>query len=139
MEPIHLKWMIDTNAIIHLNREEYKYFRKNLNLIENEICLSKITVLEYPKSLNFNKIFKIIDLNPIITNKALELILQLRENGELVPIPDLLIMASAEVKKVPFIISNDKHFTQMLPFTKNIIRVITIEDFIQTQLIPRKK
>ncbi len=138
MKTIHLMWMFDTNALIHLNKAKNHQFKENLTRFENEICVSKITILEYPKSLKSNRVFHIIDLNPIITNKALEITVQLRAIGGLVPILDLLIMASAEIKKIPNIVSNDKHFTQMLPFMKNVRRVVTLEDFIQNNLSPQE-
>lgn len=130
----NVRWLFDTNSIIKLVRQENAVVYEKLKKLKIVNYISKITVLEYPKSFKTYKNFQIIDLNQIITDKALELVLKLRMDGQIIPIPDVLIMASAEVHEIPLIISDDKHFHIMRKYTEAAKNVLSFQDFVQKLL-----
>ena len=129
-----MRWLFDTNSIIQLIRRENAVVYEKLKKLKIVNYVSKITVLEFPKSFKTYKNFQIIDLNQKISDKALELVIKLRMDGQIIPIPDVLIMASAEVHEIPLIISDDKHFHIMRKYTESTKIVISFQDFIQKLL-----
>ena len=130
----NMRWLFDTNSIIKLARSENAVIYEKLKKLKLMNYISKITILEYPKSLKTYKNFKIIDLNRKISDKALELVLKLRIDGQIIPIPDVLIVASAEVHKIPLLISDDRHFHIMRKYTEVAKIVLSFQDFIQKLL-----
>ena len=68
-----LRWLFDTNSIIKLVRSENAAVYEKLKEFKLINYVSKITILEYPKSSKTYKNFQIIDLNRKITDKALEM------------------------------------------------------------------
>ncbi len=130
----NMRWLFDTNSIIQLVRQENAGVYEKLKKLKMMNYISKITVLEYPKSFKTYKNFQIIDLNQIITDKALELVLKLRMDSQIIPIPDVLIMASAEVHEISLIISDDKHFHIMRKYTEVAKIVLSFQDFVHKLL-----
>lgn len=130
----NMRWLFDTNSIIKLVRQENAVVYEKLKKLKIVNYVSKITVLEYPKSFKTYKNFKIIDLNRKITDKALELVIKLRIDGKIIPIPDVLIVASAEVHKIPLLISDDRHFHIIRKYTEYAKNVLSFQDFIQKLL-----
>ncbi len=129
-----LRWLFDTNSIIKLVRSENAAVYEKLKEFKLINYVSKITILEYPKSFKTYKNFQIIDLNRKITDKALELVLKLRIDGKLIPIPDALIVASAEVHEIPVLISDDRHFHILQKYTEVAKIVLSFQDFVQKLL-----
>jgi len=124
-----VRWLFDTNSIIKIVKHESIEIFEILKSMKNLNYISKITVLEYPKSSKTYEIFNIIDLNQQITDIALKIILNLRKIGELVPISDVLIMSSAEYHEIPLIISDDNHFQIMKKYVIHSKNVISLHDF----------
>ncbi|MHA1672748.1 MAG: type II toxin-antitoxin system VapC family toxin [Promethearchaeota archaeon] len=123
------RWLLDTNSIIKMTRWDNEEIFEKIKTLKGFNFISKITVLEYPKSSKIYENFRIIDLNKSITDKALELVLRMRKNGELVPIADVLIMASADNQKIPLIVSDDHHFQILKKYTTHSKKVISFEEF----------
>jgi len=98
-------WLLDTNAIIKLPKQIRDKFT------EEQVKCSYITTLEHPLAHKYANV-EIIFPDEKIWVLCLQMAIRLRNIGQIIPIPDLIIGATAITYNLT-LVSDDRHFQTM--------------------------
>ena len=95
-------WLLDTNAIIKLPKQIRDKFT------EEQVKCSNITTLEHPLAHKYTNM-EIIFPDEQIWALCLQMAIRLRNIGQIIPIPDLIIASTAITYDLT-LVSDDQHF-----------------------------
>ena len=103
-----------------LRTKEKNLSTTSINCFELLKGIPKLSKMDKLNVLEFLNNFKILDFNLDSSKKAADIFEELKSNGELIELPDIMIASIAIVNNESIITNNSKHFER--------IRGLKIED-----------